>query len=360
MKPGPTALDQFVKATDSLRKRAAEEGRDAFLALLPEEGIPGAGDTRTAAARAESRALEVASPGFARVLGLEDEGKAALFALRLQEHLPPFPVSAPAVDRSIPPLRTGLAAAAGALIGMGLISPLTALFFGSREAGFLLGASLGAFGLSLAALRLPENRKLLWALAALLGLATLREALVFLGSGSLLSRGWKLLRTNRGSLSRLVLFPVLLALVLLLGRRTERLDRTAWAERIEEDLSAWLEAAARVAFLVGRAETGAEPGAETPLADREMPALAAKILALEGASRDDLAAGMDELAGDVRNLGFGSAGEAGEFGWNPEAAERFEVFGYVEPGDRVRVERPPLLRDGRVLRRGLVRKVRNP
>ncbi len=356
MKPGPTALDQFVKATDSLRKRAAEEGRDAFLALLPEEGIPGAGDTRTAAARAESRALEVASPGFARVLGLEDEGKAALFALRLQEHLPPFPVSAPAVDRSIPPLRTGLAAAAGALIGMGLISPLTALFFGSREAGFLLGASLGAFGLSLAALRLPENRKLLWALAALLGLATLREALVFLGSGSLLSRGWKLLRTNRGSLSRLVLFPVLLALVLLLGGRTEQIDRRASAERIKEDLSSWLEGAARVAFLMGTTETGA---GSAP-AGGELAALAAKILTLEGAAQDDLAAGMDELAGDIRNLGFGSGGETGEFAWDPQAADRFEVFGYIEPGDRVRVERPPLMKDGRVLRRGLVRKVRRP
>lgn len=356
MKPGRSALDQFLKTTEPLRKRGAEEGRDAFLALLPEGGIPGAGDILRAAGRAEGRALETVSPGFARALGLEDEGKAALFALRLQEHLPPFPASAPAVDRNTPPLRTGLAAAAGALIGMGLFSPLTALLFGSREAGFLLGAPLGALALSLAALRLPENRKLLWALAALLGLASLREVFTFLGSGSLFSRGWNLLRTNRGSLSRLVLFPALLALVLLLGGRTERVDRSASEDRIEEDLSAWLEAASRVAFLLGTTETGAEAVS----ADRELPALAAKILALEGAPRNDLAVGMDELAGDVRNLGFGSGEETGEFAWDPEAADRFEVFGYVEPGNRVRVERPPLMKDGRILRRGLVRKVRNP
>jgi len=356
VKPGPSGLDQFLLTTAPLRKRAAEEGRDAFLALLPEEGIPGAGDTPRAAVRVENRVLEIVQPGFARALGLEDEGKAALFTLRLQEHLPPFAASAPAVDRSTPPLRTGLAAAAGALIGTGLFSPLTALFFGSREAGLLLGAPLGAFALSLAALRLPENRKLLWALAALLGLAGLREALAFLGSGSLFSRGWNLLTKNRGSFSRLVLFPALLALVLLLGRRTERVDRRAWADRIEEDLSSWLEAAARMAFLLGTAETGAD---RAP-AGGELPALAAKILALEGASRDDLDAGVDELAGEVRNLGFGSGGEAEEFGWYPEGADRFEVFGYVEPGDRVRVERPPLLRDGLVIRRGLVRKVRRP
>jgi hypothetical protein len=128
-------------------------------------------------------------------------------------------------------------------------------------------------------------------------------------------------------------------------------DRRAWADRIEEDLSSWLEAAARVAFLLGTAETGAD----IVPAGGELPALAAKILALEGASRDDLDAGVDELAGEVRNLGFGSGGEAEEFGWYPEGADRFEVFGYVEPGDRVRVERPPLLRDGLVIRRGLVR-----
>ena len=356
MKPGPLTLDQFLKTTEPFRKKAAEEGRDAFLALLPEEGIPGTGAFRTACGRAEGRALEGVSPGFARALGLEDEGKGALFALRLQEHLPPFPASAPTVDRSAPPLRTGLAAGAGALIGMGFFSPLTAFFFGSREAGFLLGAPLGAFGLSLAALRLPENRKLLGALAGLLGLATLREALAFLGSGSLLSRGWNLLRTNRGSLSRLVLFPALLALLLLLGRRTERLDRKTWADTVEAALSAWLEGAARTAFLL--AAEGISP--EAAPSERDVTELAGKIFALQGASCDELSAGMDELAEEIRGLGFGSAADEGEFEWNPAAGDRYDLFGLAEPGDRVRVERPPLLRDGHLLRRGLARKVRRP
>jgi hypothetical protein len=356
VKPGPSALDQFVKTTEPLRKKAARAGRDAFLAFLPEEEIPGERDALAAAGRAENRALEVVSPGFARALGLEDGGKAALFALKLQEHLPPLPASAPAVERSTPPLRTGLAAAAGALIGMGLISPLTALFFGSREAGFLLGAPLGAFAMSMAALRLPENRKLLWALAAILGLASLREVFAFLGSASLFSLGWNLLRKKRGSFSCLVLFPALLALVLLLGRRTERLDRKTWADTVEAALSAWLEGAARTAFLL--AAEGISP--EAAPSERDVTELAGKIFALQGASCDELSAGMDELAEEIRGLGFGSAADEGEFEWNPAAGDRYDLFGLAEPGDRVRVERPPLLRDGHLLRRGLARKVRRP
>ncbi len=40
-------------------------------------------------------------------------------------------------------------------------------------------------------------------------------------------------------------------------------------------------------------------------------------------------------------------------------ADRYTPFGLVEPGDRVTVEREPVLRDETVVSKGLVRRVRS-
>ena len=60
----------------------------------------------------------------------------------------------------------------------------------------------------------------------------------------------------------------------------------------------------------------------------------------------------------MRNLGYSDENPAVLFRWNEEAAGKYTSFGAVEPGDAVRVEREPLFRNGELLAKGLVRKVR--
>jgi len=349
------ALEDFLNETKSTRAIAADAGTDAFFALLPGDRLPGDKDLQTAARRAEASAMEAAGKTFARLSEETDisEDEASLFIFRLQEHLPPLSTDGLPPTFETPPLRIACAAAGGALLGMGILSPLTTLFFGSREAGFLAGAPIGSLLLSLAAIRLPRSRKLLRSLAAILGLATLREALAFLGSGNIFAGGWSMLRKNRGTLSRLILFPVLLGLILLLGKRTSGYDRKTWESAVRERLSSWVESVARIAFLlrekVPRTSSTGESG---------LSSLAWGILALEDAQSEYLRPGIAELSEEVRNLGFGRERREDIFQWTAADGERFEVFGHAEQGDLVKVERLPLLRDGTVVSRGLVRKVR--
>lgn len=349
------ALEDFLNETKSIRAIAADAGTDAFFALLPGDRLPDEKDLQTAARRTEASALDAAGETFARLSeGREiSEDDAGLFILRLQEHLPLLSTDALPLSSEIPPLRIACAAAGGALLGMGILSPLTALFFGSREAGFLAGAPLGSLLLSLAAIHLPRSRKLLWSLAAILGLGTLREALAFLGSGNIFSGGWSMLRKKRGTLSRLLLFPVLLGLILLLGKRTSGYDRKTWESAVRDRISSWVESAARITFLLRETVPQASSAGESGLSS-----LAAGILALENVPSEYFRPGIAELAQEVRNLGFGREQREDLFQWTAADGERFEVFGHAGQGDLVKVERLPLLRDGTVVSRGLVRKVR--
>ena len=44
--------------------------------------------------------------------------------------------------------------------------------------------------------------------------------------------------------------------------------------------------------------------------------------------------------------------------WKPDLQTRYETFGHIVEGDQVMVERPAVILGGRIVQRGLVRKVR--
>jgi hypothetical protein len=45
--------------------------------------------------------------------------------------------------------------------------------------------------------------------------------------------------------------------------------------------------------------------------------------------------------------------------WKPSLQAKYEAFGHVTEGDEVTIERPPVIFDGKVVQRGLVRKLRD-
>ena len=97
--------------------------------------------------------------------------------------------------------------------------------------------------------------------------------------------------------------------------------------------------------------------------------LSRKIYALHRASEDALAVTSDEVIQAARNLGFEGLDGQPEFMesaqtacetlvWYPSLAGQYEMFGDISEGDSVRVERAPVVLEGKVMSRGLVRKVR--
>jgi hypothetical protein len=343
-----------IQDQEQIREKAVAKGMLAYFADFPQDDIPDRVTHESASRNAETAVRETLPALLDAAGGRIPEDRRALLLLRMEEIIPPLSLPEPEVTEEIPPLRVAVAAAIGALAGMLVLPPITWAVLGDRGTGILAGAPLGAMASAFAALVLPRNRRLMRLLAGLLGMATVAEAVRFLGGGSLFLRGFSLLRQKNTSLKRLFLYPLLLALVLLLGKRKTRYDRKQHENAVRRALSAWAEGVLTIAPLAAAIPI---PSADDDNRDDFSP-LASRILSLEGAPCGDLAAGIAELATEIRNLGFSSEIVPAVFRWSEDAAERYAPFGSVEPGDEVRVEREPLLRDGEVLSRGLVRKVR--
>jgi hypothetical protein len=93
------------------------------------------------------------------------------------------------------------------------------------------------------------------------------------------------------------------------------------------------------------------------------------IYVLHKAGREALPVVADELIQEARNYGFEGLDGAARFStdrdrqqdtmvWKGALASKYETFGHIVEGDRVAVERPPVVFEGKVVERGLVRKVR--
>ncbi len=110
---------------------------------------------------------------------------------------------------------------------------------------------------------------------------------------------------------------------------------------------------------------------DTP-ADKETAfrKIAGLIYALHRTTPESLSVAADELIQEARNCGFeglegspafsaGAAGEQSVIAWTSDLLSKYETFGHVAKGDKVRVERRPVVFDGQVMERGLVRKLRD-
>lgn len=336
--------------------RAVAAGEERFFSALP-DGIPTERQIEDASALAAQAAAQTLLPTLLDRLGGGDltEEQRAVLTLRVEDALPTPALPAPTLEEHIPPLRVALLSGLGSLAGMAILSPLTAMLLGSREVGLLTGAPLGALVLTLGAFYLPKHPWVLRGLMVLLGLGTIREVIGFLGGNLLLSRGWAFLGRRRSSLARILLYPALVALLAIAGRRTVRYDEKQYWESVRHALTVWAEGAARTVALAIRS-----PG--VPMIQEEaseLPELASRVLAMQDLTSDDLAPAMEELAQHVQNLGFRQETTDDTVVWEEAMADRYTPFGLVEPGDRVTVEREPVLRGKTVVSKGIVRKVRS-
>ena len=340
--------------TAPLRAKAAAAGTAAFFESLP-EGMPEERDVAAAERNAERAASEELVPELFLSLPGEPmtEGEVSRLSLRAKAMFPRLALPRPEAEGSPLPLPVGIAAALGSLAGMAVFAPAAELLLGNREGGIFLGAPLGALAFVLAVSHLGKSRWLLRSLMVILGLATLRDAISFAGGDLLFSRGWTLLGKKRRGPVRILLFPALFLLLLLAGKGKRCYDRARYEASVKEALLAWADGAVRIAAM------GAKFSAPFPRETGEecLEAFAAKILSMEGLPPGDIPQGLEELVSDVKNLGFRREGKR-SFPWHAAGEEKYRPFGAVEEGDLVTVEMEPLLRNGRILSRGVVRRVR--
>jgi len=230
----------------------------------------------------------------------------------------PLTIATP-VSRSGPRLMpVAIAGAVGAGVGMLILTPLARFALDMRDLGLALGGPVGAFVVILLYWRLSRVRLVQWI-------------------------------TGRSSVAHIDL-----------GQQ-QAVARLA----IEQ----WLDMSLVVLTLL--CDTASNQVAGFKESHKILRQLSRKIYALHHASQDALSVTADEVIQEARNLGFEGLDGQPEFlaptqqaasetiVWYASLAGQYEMFGHIKEGDFVRVERKPVVLEGQVMERGLVRKVRN-
>jgi len=351
-------IERTRQALEGLAAVAASEAAAACMPVFGQTRAPDGGTLETAHSAAEAVLWrQVLSPewlaGVFPDAALSSSDRARLeLALRSCSPLPPLP---PPQDASeITFLRLAAAAAVGAVAGMLLLTPAAKWLLGMRDTGLLVGGPLGAALLVLATQRVSGSRRLRAWLAGMVGLAAAAELWLALARPRPLRWLWRRLGGRRTGFTRFAVYAAIL-LVLLLARRTPRLDRPGYEQTLKAFFRAWLDGVVATAIALQDSLTGAEtPQNATGLLTETVARLHEARSTPDGHLREALEAILQQL----RNEGFTAESAEGLATWDEAMRRQYDTFGHVEPGDRIVVEREPVRFRETVERKGLVRKLR--
>ncbi|MDR1656322.1 MAG: hypothetical protein LBT47_02040 [Deltaproteobacteria bacterium] len=340
-------------------KEAAQKAAAAFWAALPvdHQKIPPASELKTANNRLlVSLKNSLSEPELSEALTGAPTQEAAFLAAHLGTLLPPLKLPVLEPDAAAPracalALLAALGAAAGLIIGNWAFS-----FLGQVGlSGFFLGAGLGAAGFTFIASYLASNNRLRRILIVFTGgLAAFDAAATIAKSAALPS----FFGTSGSFFKRLGLYMVI-GLALLVIKPQKTYDRSKWQKILQAAVEAYLElAAAAAAVIMFRLQNRSGPVSPPPeirLAGEIIGPV--RRLMSEPAFSESLP--LAELVQKLTNFGFELTPEAGTkvpsvLIWQETMSESYDTFGLVKAGQSVTVEEEPIIKDGRVFKKGLV------
>lgn len=358
--------------TTAFQKTISQKTSEAFWSQLSPPQIPQETDVLAATTAARDTAFRtLTSDDHA----LEKEFPKLSAQARKSIHYdmlnlaPPLRLPTPAIYLQLAPWRLAFVALIGGFLGLFLLTPPMLYLLKMRDLGLFLGGPLGAFAFVWLSLRLTEDNFLRNTLGAALGVAVTTEIFLFLQQSNPLSQLWSRLsgQQQQSPFKRFLLYALGFFL-LLLSKKEQRLDRERYAEQINAHIDIWVAALFKCIHLYN-GETASE---ETSSPQQDIiTGLGSLILQLHRSSADTLKTAAHEIIVESKNLGFeGLQGEPRflsdqpdsldpkTFVWADEHTESYETFGSIEAGDRVQEEKPPVVLQGTVTQKGLVRKVR--
>ncbi len=318
-------ISRACAATGALRRETTRTAVKEYFRTLGVGGSAATGDFDAACDRALGvlRANLFGAETMAIVTGGRELDEQALAGLKLgfEAIARPLRIPRPPVSRETKVFSLALAALVGAAVGMLALAPLLRWAYNMRDLGLVLGGPAGALLAVLLVHRLSRLRLLLRFLPGL------------------------------SSEARSLSGPA-------------RKDHEAVVRACVEQWLDWAIPALTMLCLHGSLRQ--EPATKKDAAFKRIGKL---IYILHGTPRESLPVVADELIQEAKNYGFEGLDGPALFSverdrprdtivWNSGLGAKYETFGHIVEGDRVTVERSPVVFEGKVVERGLVRKVR--
>jgi hypothetical protein len=313
-------------ATAKLRRNLVDHATREYFSTLDLVTAPAPSDFEAAQARANTvlRRELLAGDAVALINGGTklDDDSVALVALGFDAIARPLRTPGPAVATGTKSVTLALAGAIGATVGILMLTPLTRLAFEMRDLGLVLGGPLGAL------------------LAVLLAC----------------------------QLARIRFLTRILPWIFTRPKALRGAARGEHEKAVRAAVEQWVDwAVSMLAVLCfhsfGRKETQTDK-------DKALRRLGKLVYALHQTPAESLPVVAHELIQEAKNSGFeGLEGqpafldtgreEKETMVWKQDLQNKYETFGAIAEGEQVRIERPAVVFGGKVVQRGLVRKIRD-
>ena len=367
------AISKALQETSPEQKHLLEKAVFEYFCDLPVQEYPSESDLDAAQSRLRSYLRdELLKPAFlSKISGQSsfDNKNLQSVSFAFDTIVPPIAIPEPTRIFELRAFNIAIAALLGAVIGLMVLTPLARLFLNMRDVGLVLGGPIGAFCMVLVIWRISKSKTLRRILIAALGIASIAEIWRAVKGDAFFSGIWSLLRRKhpkKGVLKRLVLY---IGIIFVLSFSKEKLafERSSHEDIVKSSVESWLKMAIPMIAAIQYSSTKSE---ETHDNNQEtFSSLASYIYDLHNAAQKDLPYIADELIQEAKNIGFeGLDGqpkflsnidkEEDRIIWIPSLTEKYETFGNIKEGDEVRVERKPVIVGMKVLKRGLVRRIR--
>lgn len=304
--------------TEKMRLDLLDNATDKYFVALDAGSSPTEAEIEIAQTAVRSLLKkELLSPAWVSVVSggvVSDERSTAAVALTFDSIARPLQIPEPARHAEAKAHNLALSALVGAIVGMVVLTPFFRLVFDMRDVGLALGGPLGAL--------------------------------------------CAVLIVHRVSCSR----------VFGMMQRLPGYDRRSHEQIVHTSIEQWLNLAIGLlaALCASRSWSEDTPG-DNEAAFRRIGRL---IYALHRTTPESLPVAVDELIQEARNCGFEGLDGSPAFlssgddrqsviAWTSDLAAKYETFGQVVEGDRVIIERQSVVFNGKVMERGLVRKLRD-
>lgn len=363
-------IAEALKATGDLRQELVDNAVLSYFDSLPGDICPDEGGFAAAGRKAESviRTGLLSPPYLAAIVGGDEtaDGHPKVLALAFDDSMvPPLRIPAPSKCWQLKASGVAVTASLGAIVGMLVFAPLLRLAVGLENAvGMFLGAPLGAFGM-------------VWLVRIASQRPRLRKALQYLmmaGAAADITIGVLRGKGFWGVVKRIFAYA---ATILVLRHITPepKYDRATHEKSVELALEQWLNGAT---VLLACLSPGCLSEAKMKADPEEViQKLGTHLYALHRSSSDQLPIAVSELLQEARNIGFdgleseplfespsaqlpesSNAAESESTPvWTAEMRDKYNTHGHIEEGDSVIIERHPVVLNGIVLKRGVVRKL---
>jgi len=258
--------------------------------------------------------------------------------------------------------RISLTAIIGTILGGYLLPLFFVLIMNKPDAlklGMIIGGPLGAFIIVYLHCSISQNRVLKGSLFAGLAIVTIADIFLLFKSSSGIVGLWKTIRGKQKTkgfssfLKRLLAYTLILLILLLAKRKTVySIDDYRDVTRISIEL--WMD---KVIMFI-QALIASKPIDEFK-EEIDYAEIIESIFKLEQTPNNELSIAVEELIVTAKNSGAEfPQNESVELIWEDDFENKYRKYGSIDEGQKVFIENPPVIVKGKVLKKGLVRKVR--